>query len=631
MAALAKVADEQVGRVVQRLKDDGVLDETLIVLTTDHAQQTSKHFYGVDGAGRGNFNWYYGADADETYLDPQPEIQRLIDETGNVEMSMQDSAIRTWLVDRSLAAKREAAGVMATLGGVRATYSATGDHYELVWSAPRSRWTNVRVGWWRKHGQEIVNTAAADYGPDVIGLLRDNASYGVAGDHGGAQEAVQRIPIVFSGPGSVPGRSRATAIRSVDILPTVLRALGIPRDLLDRRAGLPAALIDDCRHREGRGSAPALLVASEWQQVATACHVIADTLNVVAHAVLGCREEARLEAMSDPTTVTRTPRKAALAAWTGSALEYYDLAIYGTAAALVFPDIFFPEGNDSAATVAAFATFGVAYVARPIGSFLMGHIGDRLGRKKVLIGTLLLMGVSTFLVGCLPTYQQVGMLAPVLLVILRLLQGLSAAGEQAGANSMSFEHAPDDRRGFFTSFTLSGTQGGQVLAPAVFLPLAAVLPEEQLQSWGWRVPFWISALVVIVGFVIRRRLDETPAFQAEADSDEVPRAPLGVLFGDHWRGVLRVFFAAFIAMVNTMFADLRAQLRHVRRLRDRLQRHVHAVAGDRRQPRGHRGHPVLGAALGPGRPQAGLRHRRRRQRRPDLGVPRRDRRRQPGR
>jgi MFS family permease len=258
--------------------------------------------------------------------------------------------------------------------------------------------------------------------------------------------------------------------------------------------------------------------------------------------------------MSAPTAIHRTPRKAALAAWTGSALEYYDLAIYGTAAALVFPKIFFPEGNDSAATIAAFATFGVAYVARPVGSFLMGHIGDRLGRKKVLIGTLLLMGVSTFLVGCLPTYDQVGLLAPALLVVLRLLQGLSAAGEQAGANSMSFEHAPEDRRGFFTSFTLSGTQGGQVLAPAVFLPLAAVMPEEQLLSWGWRVPFWLSALVVVVGFAIRRTLDETPEFQAEADRGEVARAPLGVLFAGHWRNVLRVFFAAFIAMVNTMFA-----------------------------------------------------------------------------
>ena len=250
----------------------------------------------------------------------------------------------------------------------------------------------------------------------------------------------------------------------------------------------------------------------------------------------------------------RTPGKAALAAWIGSALEYYDFAIYGTAAALVFPKIFFPEGNDSAATVAAFATFGVAYVARPIGCFLMGHIGDRLGRKKVLIGTLLLMGVSTFLVGCLPTYGQVGILAPILLVVLRILQGLSAAGEQAGANSMSFEHAPDRRRGFFTSFTLSGTQGGQILAPAVFLPLAAALPDAALQSWGWRIPFWISAVVVVVGLVIRRRLEETPEFRAEAAENDAPRAPLAILFRDHWASVLRVFFAAFIATVNTMFA-----------------------------------------------------------------------------
>ncbi len=257
--------------------------------------------------------------------------------------------------------------------------------------------------------------------------------------------------------------------------------------------------------------------------------------------------------MSSTAAPLRTPKKAALAAFTGSALEYYDFAIYGTAAALVFPKIFFPEGNETAATVAALATFGVGYVARPIGSFLMGHIGDRLGRKKVLIGTLLLMGVSTFLVGCLPTYAQVGVIAPILLVVLRLLQGLSASGEQAGANSMSFEHAPDDRRGFFTSFTLSGTQGGQVLAPAVFLPLAAILPEDQLLSWGWRVPFLLSAVVVVLGYLIRRRLDETPAFQEESDRGEVSRAPLAVLFSEHWRGVLRVFLAAFIAMVNTMF------------------------------------------------------------------------------
>src|SRR3954454_1740779 len=258
--------------------------------------------------------------------------------------------------------------------------------------------------------------------------------------------------------------------------------------------------------------------------------------------------------MNTPSDLVRTPRRAAVAAWFGSALEYYDLAIYGTAAALVFPDIFFPDGNDSAATVAAFATFGVAYVARPVGSFAMGHIRDPLGPQRGVMGTILLMGASTFLVGCLPTYQQVGLLAPVLLVVLRLLQGLSAAGEQAGANSMSFEHSPDDRRGFFTSFTLSGTQGGQILAPAVFLPLAAVLSDAQLQSWGWRIPFWISAVVVVAGLIIRRRLEETPEFRAESQTDSAPRAPLACLFQDHWRAVVRVFFAAFIATVNTMFA-----------------------------------------------------------------------------
>jgi MFS family permease len=254
-----------------------------------------------------------------------------------------------------------------------------------------------------------------------------------------------------------------------------------------------------------------------------------------------------------PIEAARTPNRAAIAAWIGSALEYYDFFIYGTAAALVFPKVFFPSGNPHAATIASLATFGVGYVARPIGSFLMGHIGDRLGRRRVLLATLFLMGASTFLVGCLPTYSQIGLLAPSLLVALRLLQGLSAAGEQAGANSMSFEHAPQRRRGFFTSWTLSGTQGGQVIAPAIFLPLAAVLSDHQLSSWGWRIPFWLSAVVVAIGYYIRRRLDESPAFQAEQRHDVVPRAPLAVLFRHHWGALLRVFFAAFIATVNTIF------------------------------------------------------------------------------
>lgn len=145
------------------------------------------------------------------------------------------------------------------------------------------------------------------------------------------------------------------------------------------------------------------------------------------------------------------PRKAALAAWIGSVLEYYDFFVYATVSTLVFPAIFFPSGNPTVATIGALATFGVGYAARPLGSFLMGHVGDRLGRKTVMVGTLLLMGISTFLVGCLPTFSQIGLWAPGLLVTLRILQGISAAGEQAGANSMSFEHAPFGRRGYFTA------------------------------------------------------------------------------------------------------------------------------------------------------------------------------------
>ncbi|WP_087135296.1 MFS transporter [Caballeronia arationis] len=268
----------------------------------------------------------------------------------------------------------------------------------------------------------------------------------------------------------------------------------------------------------------------------------------------GAPRSATSGASAEDSSGTRHSRKAAIAAWVGSALEYYDFFIYGTVAALVFPKLFFPPGDPTAATFASMATFGVAYAARPLGSFLMGHYGDRLGRKVVMVGTLLLMGVSTFLVGCLPTYQSAGLLAPALLVLLRILQGLSAAGEQAGANSMSFEHAPAHRRGYYTSWTLSGTQGGQVLAPAVVLPLFAWLPEDQLMSWGWRLPFWLSVAVVIVGFVVRRKLEETPAFASEASHGEVPKLPLKVLLSDYRRELLQVFFAALIASIGTTFA-----------------------------------------------------------------------------
>ncbi|MEW9555425.1 MFS transporter [Nonomuraea sp. NPDC050783] len=251
-------------------------------------------------------------------------------------------------------------------------------------------------------------------------------------------------------------------------------------------------------------------------------------------------------------TVQGRPRKAAVAAWIGSALEYYDFFIYGTAAALVFNKIFFPASSPATGTLLALATFGVGYLARPVGAFVLGHVGDKFGRKRVLVTTLVLMGGSTFLVGCLPAYDQAGVLAPILLVLLRLLQGFSVSGEQAGANSMTLEHAPEDRRAYYTSFTLNGTQAGQIIATAVFLPIAA-LPEEQLLSWGWRVPFWASIVVAVAGLVIRRTLEETPAFEQEVATNTVARMPLAVLFREHWRDVLRVVVAAVIASVSTIF------------------------------------------------------------------------------
>lgn len=164
--------------------------------------------------------------------------------------------------------------------------------------------------------------------------------------------------------------------------------------------------------------------------------------------------------------------------------------------------------------------------------------------------TLVLMGGSTFIIGCLPTFEQIGWAAPVLLVFCRLLQGLSAAGEQAGASSLSLEHAPDHRRAFFTSWTLTGTQGGQVLAALIFIPVMN-LPDDIKYSWGWRIPFWLSAVVVVVAFFIRRSLEEPPEFESVKKEGAVARIPLVDLMRDHWRDVLRVILCAFIAAVST--------------------------------------------------------------------------------
>lgn len=257
--------------------------------------------------------------------------------------------------------------------------------------------------------------------------------------------------------------------------------------------------------------------------------------------------------MQDLAAPKKTPKKAAAAAAIGSALEYYDFFIYGFASALVFNKVFFPEATAATGTLLALATFGVAYIARPIGAFVLGHVGDKYGRKRILIFTVLLMGASTFLIGCLPSYDTIGPWAPILLVILRLFQGFAASGEQAGANSMTLEHSPEHRRGFYTSFTLTGTQFGLILATAAFLPISA-LPNDQLLSWGWRVPFLLSAVVVIVGVILRRTLTETPTFVQEAEAGATPQWPLKILLRYHWKSVLRIVMTALVSTVSTIFS-----------------------------------------------------------------------------
>ena len=201
------------------------------------------------------------------------------------------------------------------------------------------------------------------------------------------------------------------------------------------------------------------------------------------------------------------------------------------------------------------ATFGFAYIARPVGAVILGHFGDRVGRQKILMFTLVLMGASTFLIGCLPDFNTIGWWAPTLLVLCRLAQGLSAAGEQAGASSMTLEHAPDGRRAFFTSWTLTGTQGGQILAAMVFIPVMA-LPDDIKYGIGWRIPFWLSAVVVVVTYFIRRTLHETPTFQEAKANNQIARLPVGDLLKNHWRDVLRVICCAFIAAVSTVYGTL---------------------------------------------------------------------------
>ena len=228
-----------------------------------------------------------------------------------------------------------------------------------------------------------------------------------------------------------------------------------------------------------------------------------------------------------------SPLKVATASLVGTAIEWYDYFVYGTAAALVLGPLFFPKFSDTAATLAAFATYSVGFLARPLGAVVMGHFGDRVGRKSMLVTSLLLTGVATIAIGLLPTYRSIGVLAPILLVALRFIQGIGVGGEWGGAVLMAVEHAPPRLRGFYGSFPQMGVPSGLLLANLAFLGMSSVGTNETFLAWGWRVPFLASAVLVIVGLVIRLSLTETPEFEKVRATNSAVRMPILTVLRDH--------------------------------------------------------------------------------------------------
>jgi metabolite-proton symporter len=231
-------------------------------------------------------------------------------------------------------------------------------------------------------------------------------------------------------------------------------------------------------------------------------------------------------------------RRAVASSFVGTAIEWYDFFIYGTAAALVLGPQFFPAGSDLAGTLAAFATLAVGFVARPIGGAIMGHFGDRTGRKSMLVASMLLMGTATVGIGLLPTYDAIGVWAPILLVTLRFIQGIGVGGEWGGAVLMATEHAPKGKAGLYGSAPQMGVPAGVVLANVVFLLCTQLMTEQQFLAWGWRVPFLLSTTLIAVAMWIRLGVMESPAFQAVREEDRVTRIPLLEVITNSWRTVL---------------------------------------------------------------------------------------------
>src|SRR5215470_14286370 len=237
--------------------------------------------------------------------------------------------------------------------------------------------------------------------------------------------------------------------------------------------------------------------------------------------------------------IVNSPRQVLFASLIGTAIEYFDFYIYAAAAVLVFPRLFFPPTDPVSATLASLATFAIAFLARPIGSALFGHFGDRVGRKTTLVAALLTMGVSTVAIGALPTYDSIGVVAPALLALCRFGQGIGLGGEWGGAVLLATENAPPGKRSWYGMFPQLGAPLGFVCATGVFVLLTAVSAEAEFFAWGWRAPFLASALLVIVGLYVRLKITETPEFERALANDERVEMPMLAVLRDHfWTLVL---------------------------------------------------------------------------------------------
>lgn len=248
----------------------------------------------------------------------------------------------------------------------------------------------------------------------------------------------------------------------------------------------------------------------------------------------------------------------AFASFIGTAIEFYDFYIYGLAVAMVIGPIFFPNSDPTAQALNAFLTFGIAFVARPFGAFLFGHFGDRIGRKTTLVASLLVMGISTMLIGLLPSYEMVGWLAPALLCLLRFGQGIGLGGEWGGAALLAAEHAPKGRRGWFGMFPQLGPPVGFLFAVGSFLLLSQWLDDAEFRAWGWRIPFLASALLVMVGLYVRLKLTETPVFAHAMQTQQRVKLPMSLVFTRHAKSlvlgalVMVVCYALFY--ISTVFS-----------------------------------------------------------------------------